>query len=125
MISSFDFFSVEHWAIEIKDSANVTRIGAQHGFEVLHAVGSLKGVYLLRRQSILAQAYPELTENPDVIWAEKQVPLERHKREQISDPMYPNQWHLHGDASHINVVPVWNNNVTGSGIIFLFFFFLK
>ena len=37
----------------------------------------------------------------------------------FSDPAYPRQWHLHNDGAHgmdINVVRVWERNITGRGV---------
>jgi hypothetical protein len=51
------------------------------------------------------------------------VPRKREKRLTISDPDYPKQWHLHGDAStgHLNVVPVWDQGILFAERLLLFY----
>jgi hypothetical protein len=60
-----------------------------------------------------------------IAWFEEQVPRKREKRLTITDPDYPKQWHLHGDAStgHLNIVPVWDQGTLIPIFHFSFFIF--
>ncbi|KAJ3129631.1 Proprotein convertase subtilisin/kexin type 7 [Nowakowskiella sp. JEL0407] len=63
-------------------------------------------------------------------WFDAQVPNKREKRginndvSWIADPLFPDQWHLNNDGinglvpgNDINVVPVWNQRVNGTGVV--------
>ena len=85
------------------------------GYQLVQQVASLRGVYLYREppgHRLLKRAGEFF--NPlsmfyalDVRWVEEQVPKRRFKRElRFEDPLFGQQWHLHGPSS-INVSGVW------------------
>lgn len=51
-------------------------------------------------------------------WFQEQIPRRREKRFiDISDPLYPKQWHLHGSPrTHLNVQPAWTKGFMGEGV---------
>lgn len=78
-----------------------------------------------------------LAAHPRVLWMEQQRLRRRFKRGYFSDPLYEKQWYLENKGSYpclravsdeedddktqqkhdINVIPVWNRNITGKGVV--------
>jgi len=62
------------------------------------------------------------SEVPAIKWYEEQIPKRREKREgmaiHITDPLYPEQWHLHGvnKYTHLNVEAAWELGVRGERV---------
>ena len=73
---------------------------------------------ILVLETIHGVTHPHHSENEDILWAEKQQSKKKFKRE-ISDPLYPNQWHLHGSSvSNVRADKVWNElGFTGDGVV--------
>eukprot|EP00051_Salpingoeca_urceolata_P027837 m.483516 g.483516 ORF g.483516 m.483516 type:complete len:1538 (-) comp22974_c0_seq1:121-4734(-) len=106
------------------------RLAHAHGLRNLGRVGSLDNVFLFEHQPNASQPCLSRTRRSDdhhtallasehVHWVEQQRVLHRPRRDiTIKDPLYKNQWHLHGnDGHHINAQGAWTQGVTGKGIV--------
>jgi len=52
-----------------------------------------------------------------VTWFEEQAPRKREKRLSISDPLYKDQWHLHGPVgTHLDITSVWDQGNLGQNV---------
>jgi len=119
-------FPTNEWAVQLVPGADPDGVAAQYGFENLGQVGTLVDIYLFRRPPAhVKDADPErLRAAPEVVWLEQQIARQQHKRIIPTDPLYADQWHLNntgqsgGTAGQdINIVPVWNNNIMGTGVV--------
>lgn len=112
------------WVVDLKEGVDAHQFALQHGVEymgtvmdrryhlfndpVSHADRTLHGPLFTR-------------DTPDIVWAEEQVRRHRFTRPEVvstsSDPLYEQQWHLHGDSpSSIDVDQV-SNYTGGRGIV--------
>jgi subtilisin-like proprotein convertase family protein len=104
------------WAVQIAPGVDADQLAQQMGAENLGQVGSLTGYYLFRIPGSDAEATATadvFAANSAVLWFEQQVARQQSKRV-ITDPLYPNQWHL-ADA---NAPAAWalDTGYTGSGV---------
>lgn len=115
----------DQWAVELAPEADPHKVAADHGFVNLGPVGTLDNVYLFhkldnkkRSVNLDDEDFPHISSSPHVNWFEKQVARMRMKRVSITDPAYPNQWHLKNTASNVdvNVVPAWDLGYSGNGV---------
>lgn len=114
--------ATDHWAVEVAPGVNPDELAASHGFTNLGPVGSLKNMYLFhksthKRVTITEKGFPSIHKSPHVKWAQNQVSKKRFLRSLPTDPLFNNQWHLkNGAGVDINVVPVWEGGIAGSGV---------
>lgn len=113
----------DHWAVELAPGIDADKVAADHGFKNLGPVASLDNVYLFhklddkKRTVNIEEDFPHISSSPHVAWFEKQVAKLRLKRTSITDPAYPNQWHLHNSNNvDVNVNPAWDMGYTGRGV---------
>lgn len=112
----------DHWAVELAPGVDADKVAKDHGFVNLGPVGSLENIYLFHKpegtkRSVNEEDYPHISESPHVNWFENQVAKMRMKRKSISDPAYPNQWHLkNSNGIDVNVNPAWDMGFTGRGV---------
>ncbi|TPX52437.1 hypothetical protein SeMB42_g01411 [Synchytrium endobioticum] len=115
------------------------------GFDYIGPIGDLHGYYLIGSPHLTSSASAtwnastsfhghsihqrqleedSLSSHDHIQWFQAQTVSPRHLREwTFNDPMYPCQWHLHGEplfgeSAHqdVNVLPAWYARVNGSGV---------
>lgn len=115
----------DDWAVQLSAGVNPNAVAARYGFVNLGQVGTLPNVYLFRRPPGQAgQADPDrLRAAPEVVWLQRQFARQQYPRVIPTDPLSANQWHLNNTGQSggtpgqdINVIPVWNNNIMGTGV---------
>ncbi|XP_048581194.1 proprotein convertase subtilisin/kexin type 7 isoform X2 [Nematostella vectensis] len=141
-VSNYELSS--SWAIKIPvtDGMNgktidalADRIAHEAGLTNRGQIGGLTGHYLFLHESftnksaidreelnIVHRAISNLLRNhPNIIWSRQEVVRKRHRRSlQFKDQYFPSQWHLDNlryVGHDINVTGVWENNITGQGVV--------
>ncbi|MBI5944985.1 MAG: S8 family serine peptidase [Chloroflexi bacterium] len=104
------------WAVQVAPGADPNQLAQQMGAENLGQIGSLTDYYLFRIPGSDAEATAAadvFAASSQVVWFNQQIARQQSKRV-ITDPLYPNQWHL-ADA---NVPSAWalDTGYTGSGV---------
>lgn len=113
------------WAVILEPGADPTQTAAQLGMINLGQVGSLENIYRFAYPADIRTARTDitsaLTNAPQVAVALQQEARERVLRgveDDITDPLFPNQWHLRSTAQNgANVFPAWNAGYTGEGVV--------
>ena len=126
------------WAVRLSPSVSPEWLASQHGLTFLgpanlsHAPDVLVFEFSdpADRQRLLPAddprylRFPALRDAPSVLWAQRQRLLKRDKRAvlpwPLSDPAFPNQWHLSGPLS-VQAVGAWRPSpplrpCTGQGV---------
>ncbi len=104
-------------AIRIRDGGNPRDLAKRHGFRYGGQV--VPGYHLLERPiEHRNHSLDKLSE--EVEWMQEQTPLVRVKRSNIADPLWSQQWNLHGGSSgHLpnvgHVQELWDRGVDGRG----------
>jgi proprotein convertase subtilisin/kexin type 7 len=107
----------EEWSIQLKPGVNPQTFASEHGF---HYVGPITifpaemNYHLFTAPRGRHQGRSLGAENPQVKWSQRQEPRMQYKRG-IPDPLYSEQWHLHGHPFGVEMEYV-PSNVTGHGI---------
>eukprot|EP01104_Vermistella_antarctica_P016919 TRINITY_DN5881_c0_g1_i1.p1 TRINITY_DN5881_c0_g1~~TRINITY_DN5881_c0_g1_i1.p1 ORF type:complete len:599 (+),score=122.66 TRINITY_DN5881_c0_g1_i1:131-1927(+) len=111
------------WAVKLRPGADPDAIAAEHGFLNVGPHKKLSDVYLFETPDHHDQEAIQrhLTAHPDVKWHKAQEAKPRHRRSDFvvppEDPLYSDQWHLHGSKNiDVNVEPVWKMGYTGKGV---------
>lgn len=129
------------WAAHIKGGPeNAARVAREHGYEIVRKLRAFDDHYLLRHNDIPHRSKRSadehthrLKQDESVLWVEQQIVKSRSKREQtvqtrqtrFNDELWPQEWYLidtrNGNTElpklDLNVIPVWNLNITGRGIV--------
>lgn len=121
------------WVIQVDGGRKAAeRIAAEKDLTLLGQVGSLEGFYMYEHNShprrsrrAAEDLTSDISENPNVVWADQQIVKRRVKRDynpRFMDPDYHKQWYLHNTDSVFkrydhNVLPVWEQGVTGKGVV--------
>ncbi|XP_031553978.1 proprotein convertase subtilisin/kexin type 7-like [Actinia tenebrosa] len=111
------------------------KIAHEAGLYNMGQIGGLKRHYLFYHKSFKNDSKQHSTEtarirhsvtellgnHPHVEWFKQEVVRKRYKRGlQFQDQYFPNQWHLDNlryVGNDINVTGVWENNITGQGVV--------
>jgi len=111
-------------AVKIAPSANAHAVAATHGGEVLYAIGSLPGWWLMRWDdaATASRALTFMRLDARVLQLEHQHVVRRAKK--TNDPFFANQWHLRNTGqlpgfvpgTDLNVESAWNGGRTGTGV---------
>lgn len=131
------------WAIKLEGGDTLQRarrLAEKYGFLTVEPIGDLDGYYHLEHPQKLRlkrgseQQLGTLDKDGEVIWAERQRTLARSKRgvhhqkvvtrgiqPRFADPLWDEQWYLDDKRNlmdlDVNVIPVWNNGVSGKGVV--------
>ncbi len=121
------------FAVHIPGGTEVAHgVAKDHGFVNLGQIGALDDHYLFEHPHVAKRSvsknghyHGKLDSDPKVHWVEQQKEIRRTKRDvslesKINDPLFSKQWFLkHGaaDGSDMNVIPAWNDGVTGKGVV--------
>jgi len=127
------------WAVEIQGGARVARdVAENQGFHFHGPLGSIEDHYIFEHKEVNKRSrrsaddhHQNLKSQKNVLFAEQQKILSRKRRGYVEDPDYRLQWYLkntgqtksrcsqyHGyESLDINVVPVWEKNITGQGVV--------
>ncbi|KAJ7595678.1 kex protein [Mycena floridula] len=139
--------SHDYFVLESKSNTPIQEIALVLDVEVLHQVGELKDHWFVQKRKGGLESR-DLDEEPavhsvgsDIVHLTRQIPRQREKRAppselrapppigsadevaerlDITDPLFPEQWHLVNEEypEHtMNVVPVWEMGYTGKGVI--------
>jgi subtilisin family serine protease/subtilisin-like proprotein convertase family protein len=109
-------------SVRLADGVRAHDVAASVGGQVMFAMGSLKGWWLLKFPTVEAagEATEVLRETPGVLEAHWQREL--HRVRKLNDPYFGDQWHLVNTGQSggvpgmdLRVQPVWDANVTGNG----------
>lgn len=110
------------WAVQVQPGTDPNVLAQQMGAQNLGQIGALDGYYLFRipgTDSEVTGAAGVFAASGQVLWFEQQVKYQQSKRVVISDPQYPNQWHLNnatiGEVD-ANTMPAWDGGYTGTGV---------
>jgi subtilisin family serine protease len=108
------------WAVTIKEEVDPKEVALKHGFELVGPIGKIPNTFLLKKKegTLLEETHSEFSANDNILWFERQHAKQQQKRIlSFLDPMYPQQWHLHGDNNvHIHAQRSWERSINGSGI---------
>ncbi|GIY43276.1 furin-like protease 2 [Caerostris darwini] len=123
------------FAVHIKGGQDFAKeIADRYDFIYKGQIGSLKDYYLFEHHSIKKRSLSpslehseKLQSDSSVLWCEQQIVKQRTKRAAVRnsslafrDPLYPEQWFLHGGAYRqydMNVIPAWEQGYTGKGVV--------
>lgn len=121
------------WGVHITPGVDTTFLN-EMGFTVVKKIGNLQDAYVIKHSEITNQhathlieaAHASLQNHGDVIFIDKLHKKRMAKRAaavNITDPLFPNQWHLKNTGQNggtpgqdINVTAVWNLGYTGRGV---------
>ncbi|GIX68208.1 furin-like protease 2 [Caerostris extrusa] len=102
------------FAVHIKGGQDFAKeIADRYGFIYKGQIGSLKDYYLFEHHSIKKDLYHLLNKG------QKRAAV-RNSSLTFRDPLYPEQWFLHGGAYRqydMNVIPAWEQGYTGKGVV--------
>jgi len=119
----------EKWAVRLEPGQNPDAALSVVGAENMGQIGHLPCTYLFYFPGTYARdkaaaAVTRLKKEKHVKWYEQQEARWRFPRSMnFSDPLFPDQWHLKNTGQHglsgedINVELVWEQGITGRGII--------
>ncbi|MCU0464981.1 MAG: S8 family serine peptidase, partial [Anaerolineae bacterium] len=113
------------WAVILEPGVDPNQTAAQLGMVNLGQVGSLENIYRFAYPADIRTARTDITaalnNAPQIAVAIQQQALERVLRgveDNITDPLFGNQWHLRSSAQNgANVFPAWNAGYTGEGVV--------
>ncbi|XP_042898986.1 furin-like protease 2 isoform X2 [Parasteatoda tepidariorum] len=122
------------FAVQIPDGEDAANeIASKYGFINKGQIGSLKGYYLFEHHAIEKRSLSpslfhseQLQNDPSVQWCEQQEVRKRVKRSTsnsftgFKDPLYSEQWFLHGGGfggNDMNVIPAWMEGYSGKGVV--------
>ena len=115
------------WAVQVTPGININQLAVQLNAQNLGRIGALGNVYLFRvpgSESRVAAVAAMFASHIHVRWFAQQIAQQQFRRPTITDPLYPNQWHLNntgqsgGTAGQdANVIPAWNAGYTGAGVV--------
>lgn len=110
------------WAVQVQPGTDVDALAQGMAAQNFGQIGALEGYYLFRipgTDSEVTAAADAFAASEQVLWFEQQVKYQQSKRVVISDPQYPNQWHLNnatvGEVD-ANTMPAWDAGYTGTGV---------
>ena len=114
--------SPDTWAVRLRPGSDADAVAAHAGARNLGQIAKLADTYLFHlaggaAQSALADA--RLRSIDGIVWQQQQIPRQRYPRA-ITDPQFPNQWHLvHGALASVdaNVQPAWDLGADGTGVV--------
>lgn len=115
------------WVVEVlHPGVNPDLLADKHGFVNIGQVGSLENIYHFRRQDVLERSSGtadshtlRLRSDSQVRWTEQQAIVKRVKRDFVTpaDPLWKRQWYLDSNQLGHNVLPVWEQGLTGRGVV--------
>ncbi|VDN50108.1 unnamed protein product [Dracunculus medinensis] len=123
---------LNEWVVEIiGGKKRAQKIAQLNGFYFAGQVRGFNNTYLLKRRANRQKRktfHKSRKFKKYVKWMERQILLERHKRDftdktSFDDPLWPKQWILHDDKTKnqmeliMNITGAWNLGYTGSGIV--------
>lgn len=106
LLAGLPLILAAQWVVQL-DSVDPTQFAARQGLNYTGPT-HLPGFYIFSGSNLTLRSR-------DVQWAEKQVARKRFHRSPVTDPLYPNQWHLH-EGSGLHAKEVWDSGVTGKGV---------
>lgn len=105
----------EKWVIELEHGVNPQDFAQRHGIDYVgdvmdkrYHVFNVKPVSGSKRRTFSRDV------SPHIVWAEEQVKRMRLKR--TVDPLYQEQWHLHGNSPSSIDVDLLSNYTGGEGV---------
>jgi hypothetical protein len=112
------------WAVELQEGVDPHVFASQHGIEYVGTVMDRR-YHIFNDQihhSERALRGPFFTrDTPQIVWADEQVKQHRFKRSlEEEDPLYEQQWHLHGSSPASIDVDQISNYTGGRGVIIAF-----
>jgi subtilisin-like proprotein convertase family protein len=128
--------ATDEWAVRLASGTDADEVAKQFGAENLGQIGTLRSFFLFRFprpdpqvDALAAEQFDIATAvlldaDSRVEWFEQQVARQQYTRVTITDPLYSAQWHLQNTGQSggtpgqdVNVVPVWDTGVLGSGVV--------
>lgn len=118
----------DRWAVRLAPGTNPTALAEHLGARNLGPVGTLRGVHVFQFAGVdpqrdAARVATLLRANGSVRWFAQQIMRQLHTRD-ISDPNYPQQWHLQNTGQSAgppgedaNVTGAWAAGYTGTGVV--------
>ena len=106
-------------AVRVPKDLDPHKLAGDHGFR--YAGQIIPGYHLFERPASRRNESMERLQ-ASVEWLEEQTPLVRVKRTPPADPLWGQQWHLHGgtrygDLPHLgDLEGLWDRGITGRGI---------
>lgn len=121
----FVFFSKiviaeQTWTVLLKPHANASAYALEHNLRLVGPTEVHPDLYIFSAHGRDVIQKRVLEEHPDCIEAEHQVPRQMIKRTAaaVEDPLYEEQWHLHG--TYPSCVDAFSSNFTGQGVTIAF-----
>ncbi|XP_011405480.2 PREDICTED: furin-1-like [Amphimedon queenslandica] len=117
------------WVVELASDQGhdaAEELAKTHGFTNMGQVGNLEGYYHFidhesstRTTRSLDTKHLNLMNDQQVVSAEQQVSQKRVKRSIVvpHDTMWSRQWYLNRESKNMNVMPVWDQGITGKGVV--------
>ncbi|HEX2620178.1 MAG TPA: S8 family serine peptidase, partial [Phototrophicaceae bacterium] len=118
------------WMVQITPGTDANALAARLGFQNLGLIGNLSDFYLfrpLKATRTVQRSSNLLAKAPEVIQASADVEFSVTERTvpPITDPLYPEQWHLLNTGQQAggvagndaNVYPAWDQGYTGTGVV--------
>lgn len=130
------------WAAHILGGPEVAkRVAEEHGYEIVRKLRAFEDHYVLKHNAVPHRSKRSADEHTQkleqdlrVQWAEQQTARSRVKRgfgkkkpsdEKFNDELWPQEWYLRDTRNgnleleklDLNVIDVWNQNITGNGIV--------
>jgi Subtilase family/Proprotein convertase P-domain len=110
------FCSAERWVVELAPNTDPRSFAADQGLRYRGQLKHLKGRFFEFSSNPARSTSQNIAQHHAVVWAEKQIPRKQYKR-QASDPLYPSQWHLHGNtAVSVQAEWAWQRGKKGAGV---------
>jgi subtilisin family serine protease len=135
VLNAFEFSFPGHSESAKRDALALTRTMLQsissesEGKEPKHPITELQEIYeqtrrayLMKESSSKKGAHSSLADEFGILWAQEQVPKAYEKRDSaiaFSDPLYPQQYHLHRvtpTTATLNVTGAWDSGINGNGV---------
>jgi len=119
VLLSIQLCVASRWAVELKEGVDAHEFAAQHGVEYVGTVMDRR-YHVFNDRTERSLRGPLFTrDTPDLVWADEQVRQHRFTRAAIdeADPLFGEQWHLHGSSPSSIDVDRITNYTGGRGII--------
>lgn len=118
------------WIVQLAPGTDASALATRLGFENRGLIGNLSDYYLFRplkatrtlerSQRLLAKTSEVVSASPD-----REFPVSLRFVPPITDPLYPEQWHLVNtgqqaggiSGNDANVYPAWDQGYTGNGVV--------
>jgi len=112
-------YCAQEWVVKLRDDQDPFNLASEIGLQYL---GPLRGPLGKKHHRFHSSDQHHPTK--DFLRFHRQHSVQRSKRSanfsrdfMSSDPLWSDAWYYHGPQAYVDIIPVWDQNVTGKGIV--------